>query len=201
VDESLGRAVKQKLAPLEALVCAAAGAPGAPPLPFATAELPGSGGTLRASPEDFRVDEVPAYLPSGAGPHLYLRVEKRGRTTPDALRALARALGVPAGRRLRGPEGPRRGDHPVALLPRREGARARRAGGAALQKQRHLQEVERCPRASPLLALERIKIFTSEPLSTKASTAEAPKCHLHTERTCNIHTTCTTTGLHTTNLD
>ena len=63
-------------------------------LPFATGDLPGSGGTLRASPEDFRVDEVPAYLPSGAGPHLYLRVEKRGRTTPDVLRALARALGV-----------------------------------------------------------------------------------------------------------
>jgi tRNA pseudouridine13 synthase len=64
-------------------------------LPFVTGDLPGSGGTLRASPEDFRVDEVPAYLPSGTGPHLYLRVEKRGRTTPDVLRALARALGVP----------------------------------------------------------------------------------------------------------
>jgi tRNA pseudouridine13 synthase len=62
--------------------------------PLVTADLPGSGGTLRATPEDFRVDEVPAYLPSGAGPHLYLRIEKRGRTTRDALRALARALGV-----------------------------------------------------------------------------------------------------------
>ncbi|ABC83409.1 tRNA pseudouridine(13) synthase TruD [Anaeromyxobacter dehalogenans] len=64
-------------------------------LPFVTADLPGSGGALRRAPEDFRVDEVPAYLPSGAGPHLYLRVEKRGRTTRDALRELARALGVP----------------------------------------------------------------------------------------------------------
>jgi tRNA pseudouridine13 synthase len=63
-------------------------------LPFVTGDLPGSGGTLRATPEDFRVDEVPAYLPSGAGPHLYLRVEKRGRTTPDVLRALSRILGV-----------------------------------------------------------------------------------------------------------
>jgi tRNA pseudouridine13 synthase len=63
-------------------------------LPHVTADLPGSGGTLRATPEDFRVDELPAYLPSGAGPHLYLRVEKRGRTTRDALRTLARALGV-----------------------------------------------------------------------------------------------------------
>jgi tRNA pseudouridine13 synthase len=64
-------------------------------LPFVTGDLPGSGGTLRASPEDFWVDEVPAYLPSGAGPHLFVRVEKRGRTTPDVLRALARAIGVP----------------------------------------------------------------------------------------------------------
>ncbi|MFY3746211.1 tRNA pseudouridine(13) synthase TruD [Anaeromyxobacter sp. Red801] len=64
-------------------------------LPFVTADLPGSGGALRRAPEDFRVDEVPAYLPSGAGPHLYLHVEKRGRTTRDAVRELARALGVP----------------------------------------------------------------------------------------------------------
>jgi len=63
-------------------------------LPHVTAHLPGSGGTLRASPEDFRVDEIPAYLPSGSGPHLYLRVEKRGRTTRDVLRTLARALSV-----------------------------------------------------------------------------------------------------------
>jgi tRNA pseudouridine13 synthase len=41
------------------------------------------------------VDEVPAYLPSGAGPHLYVRIEKIGRTTREALGALARILGVP----------------------------------------------------------------------------------------------------------
>lgn len=66
-----------------------------PALPFVTAGLAGSGGTLKAAPEDFRVDELPAYLPSGAGPHLYLRVEKRGRTTRDVLRELAGRLGVP----------------------------------------------------------------------------------------------------------
>jgi tRNA pseudouridine13 synthase len=65
------------------------------PLPFVTEGIPGSGGVLRRSPEDFRVDEVPAYLPSGTGPHLYVRIEKRGRTTRDALRALAHLLGVP----------------------------------------------------------------------------------------------------------
>ncbi len=50
---------------------------------------------MRATPEDFRVDEVPSYLPSGAGPHLYVRIEKRGRTTRDVVRALASALRVP----------------------------------------------------------------------------------------------------------
>jgi tRNA pseudouridine13 synthase len=67
----------------------------APALPWITADLPGSGGRVKASPEDFRVDEIPAYLPSGAGPHLYLLVEKRGLTTRDVVRALARALDVP----------------------------------------------------------------------------------------------------------
>jgi len=60
-----------------------------------TADLPGSGGAVKASPEDFRVDEVPAYLPQGTGPHLWLRVEKRDRTTRDVVRALAAALAVP----------------------------------------------------------------------------------------------------------
>jgi tRNA pseudouridine13 synthase len=65
-----------------------------PALPFVTADRPGSGGRLKCSPEDFQVDERPAYLPGGSGPHLYLHVEKRGLTTRDAVRWLARALGV-----------------------------------------------------------------------------------------------------------
>lgn len=66
-----------------------------PAIPFVTSDLPGSGGRIKASPEDFRVDEVPAYAPCGSGPHLYLRVEKRGRTTREVVRALAGLLGVP----------------------------------------------------------------------------------------------------------
>lgn len=64
-------------------------------LPYVTADLPGSGGRVKASPDDFRVDEVPAYVPQGSGQHLWLRVEKRDRTTRDVVRALARVLGVP----------------------------------------------------------------------------------------------------------
>ena len=46
-----------------------------PPL-FLTANLPGIGGVLKERLEDFIVEEIPAYLPSGAGEHLYLWIEK-----------------------------------------------------------------------------------------------------------------------------
>jgi len=52
---------------------------------------------LRESPEDFRVDELPAYAPSGSGAHTFVRVEKRLRTTEEVARALARAAGVRPG--------------------------------------------------------------------------------------------------------
>jgi tRNA pseudouridine13 synthase len=63
-------------------------------VPLLTAALPGTGGALRAAPEDFVVDEVPAYAPSGAGDHVFVHVEKRGLTTPQLVAQLASALGV-----------------------------------------------------------------------------------------------------------
>ncbi|MCY4579009.1 MAG: tRNA pseudouridine(13) synthase TruD [Chloroflexi bacterium] len=65
-------------------------------LPAASAHLPGTGGALRASVEDFAVEEIPSYLPSGAGAHAYALVEKRGLTTMDVVSALA-DLDVPRG--------------------------------------------------------------------------------------------------------
>lgn len=62
------------------------------PLPFVTGSVAPIPGTLRVSPEDFRVEEIPAYEPTGEGPHLFVRFQKRGRTTPDAVRAIAQAL-------------------------------------------------------------------------------------------------------------
>lgn len=44
--------------------------------------------------EDFVVDEIPLYAASGTGEHLYVRVEKRGFTTPAMVRAVTRAAGV-----------------------------------------------------------------------------------------------------------
>jgi tRNA pseudouridine13 synthase len=63
-------------------------------LPYLTAALVGIGGTLRTTDDDFVVDEELPYAPSGAGDHVFVRIEKRGTTTVDAVRALARALGV-----------------------------------------------------------------------------------------------------------
>ncbi len=59
---------------------------------FLTAQLPGTGGTIRQQPEDFQVDEIPLYEPCGEGDHLYVSVEKCGLTTYDLLRELAKAL-------------------------------------------------------------------------------------------------------------
>jgi len=65
-------------------------------LPLLTADLPGTGGVARSRPEDFEVEEVPAYTPAGDGDHVFVWIEKRGVTTPDAAAALARGLGVDA---------------------------------------------------------------------------------------------------------
>lgn len=61
---------------------------------FLTNHHPGTGGAIKETPEDFRVEEIPLYLPSGEGEHLYLTVEKRGLTTLDLVDRLARALGA-----------------------------------------------------------------------------------------------------------
>ena len=45
-----------------------------------------------AAPEDFRVDEIPLFAPSGRGDHTYVRVEKTGRTTEEVVRALAQDI-------------------------------------------------------------------------------------------------------------
>ncbi len=52
--------------------------------------------TFVPSPERFVVEEIAAYEPVGEGEHTFLWVEKRGLTTPDAVRKLARLLDVDA---------------------------------------------------------------------------------------------------------
>ncbi len=53
-------------------------------------------GAIKVEPEDFEVEEIPTYLPSGEGDHLYLWIEKRGCTTQETAEVLARVLGLGA---------------------------------------------------------------------------------------------------------
>ena len=62
--------------------------------PYLTADIPGTGGVIKDSPDDFIVTEIPAYEPCGSGEHLYLTIEKRGMTTLEAIRRIARQLSV-----------------------------------------------------------------------------------------------------------
>jgi tRNA pseudouridine13 synthase len=62
--------------------------------PLITAALPGIGGTIKTQPEDFEVEEVPAYEPCGQGEFLYLWVEKRAMGAEYFVRQVARRLGV-----------------------------------------------------------------------------------------------------------
>jgi tRNA pseudouridine13 synthase len=51
-------------------------------------------GTIKARPEDFLVEELPLYEPSGEGEHLMLCIEKTNLATQDALKIIARAAQV-----------------------------------------------------------------------------------------------------------
>jgi tRNA pseudouridine13 synthase len=64
------------------------------PLPLLTSSLPGTGGRFKENDDDFVVEELPLYEALGVGTHAYLRVEKRGITTYEAIARVARALGV-----------------------------------------------------------------------------------------------------------
>lgn len=61
-------------------------------LPFAFGE-PTLFGVIKATPEDFKVNELLGFDLSGEGEHLFLRVEKKGLNTEDLAKALARILG------------------------------------------------------------------------------------------------------------
>ncbi len=47
---------------------------------------------IKAEPDDFVVEEIPAYEPSGEGDHVFIRFRKRDLPTDAAARSIARAL-------------------------------------------------------------------------------------------------------------
>ena len=65
-------------------------------VPYLTASVPALGGRIRSAPEDFCVEERPLYLPCGEGEHLYIKITKRGLSTPDLVLRLASQLHVKA---------------------------------------------------------------------------------------------------------
>ena len=63
-------------------------------MPYLTAGLPGVGGRIKARDDDFRVVELALYTPCGHGEHTYVRIEKTGIPTFEAVRRIARALRI-----------------------------------------------------------------------------------------------------------
>jgi tRNA pseudouridine13 synthase len=63
--------------------------------PLLTSDLPGIGGKIKTIPEDFEVEEIPAYEPSGQGDFLYLWIEKRDMGAEFFTRQVARRLDIP----------------------------------------------------------------------------------------------------------
>ena len=60
-------------------------------LPYITAELPGTGGALRRTDDDFEVEEIPKYLPAGARDNIAEIDVAAGATPLDVLAQ----LGIP----------------------------------------------------------------------------------------------------------
>jgi tRNA pseudouridine13 synthase len=57
---------------------------------------PPASGRLRATAEDFLVQEIPLVEPAGEGEHVWLLIRKRQENTEQVARSLARLAGVPA---------------------------------------------------------------------------------------------------------
>jgi tRNA pseudouridine13 synthase len=60
-------------------------------------DLPGIGGVIRARPDDFAVEELPAYPADGGTGHLLVWLRKRSLTTEEAVREVARQARIPQG--------------------------------------------------------------------------------------------------------
>src|SRR6476646_8783181 len=65
--------------------------------PLLTSDLPGIGGQIKSIPDDFEVEEIPAYEPSGDGEFLYLWIEKRDMGAEYFERQVAKRLGIQTG--------------------------------------------------------------------------------------------------------
>ena len=63
-------------------------------LPYLIADFPGVGGKIKQRNEDFFVQEIPLYEPSGEGEHVYCEIQKVGLSTFDAVHRIADHLHI-----------------------------------------------------------------------------------------------------------
>ncbi|MEZ6055553.1 MAG: tRNA pseudouridine(13) synthase TruD [Planctomycetaceae bacterium] len=63
-------------------------------VPRLAADVPPFSGKVKVEPEDFVVEEIPAYEPSGEGEHLFLWIEKRDLSGERLIAHVAKKLGV-----------------------------------------------------------------------------------------------------------
>jgi len=61
---------------------------------YLTQDLPGIGGRIKETASDFIVEEIPLYAPNGEGAHTFFEIRKSGISTFEAVKQIARALGV-----------------------------------------------------------------------------------------------------------
>lgn len=61
-------------------------------LPFVTGDLPGLGGTIKAAPEHFEVEEILPYTPCGEGEHVFITLQRKLWNTDDVAAELARCF-------------------------------------------------------------------------------------------------------------
>jgi len=67
------------------------------PARYLTEDIPPIGGAIKQREEDFFVEEIPLYQPSGEGEHIYLMLEKRGMPSLELVGLVARHFGVRRG--------------------------------------------------------------------------------------------------------
>src|SRR6056297_124050 len=60
--------------------------------PYISKGYEGIGGKIKITPEDFIVEEIPAYYPSGSGEHLFIHLTKTGITTKEVQKVLAKTF-------------------------------------------------------------------------------------------------------------
>lgn len=65
------------------------------PPKYITRDIPPIGGVIKQRHEDFFVEEIPLYQPSGEGEHFFLFIEKRGLSTFELIDIVGRHFNVP----------------------------------------------------------------------------------------------------------